>query len=71
MRIRRLSPRTRTRFLASGLFLIGLSTTANLLSPAGLSGESSDAQSLTKARAELAVDVQPAARRSPDCPAAG
>ena len=69
MRIRRLSPRIRTRFLASGLFLIGLSTTPTLLSPQGSPGEQPGTQN--PPRATLAADVSPAGQRVRNCPAAG
>lgn len=69
MRIRRLSPRTRTRFLASGLFLIGLSTTASLFTPEASPGEQPGARNLPTAT--LAADVKPDARRAVDCQAAG
>ena len=69
MRIRRLSPRARTRFLASGLFLIGLSTTASLLSPEQTPGEQPGAKPVPTAT--LAADAAPVAQRDRDCPAAG
>jgi hypothetical protein len=71
MRTRRLSPRTRSHCLACGLFLIGLSTTASLLSPAASPGEVPNLQNPPKAKATLAADVQTGTRRSVDCPARG
>ena len=69
MRIRRLSPKVRTRFLASGLFMIGLSTTASLLSPEEAINERPGAQALPTAA--LAGDVTPAVQTARDCRSAG
>jgi hypothetical protein len=69
MRTRRLSPRTRTRCLACGLFLIGLSTTASLLSPANPQGDRPGIHAQPKAT--LAADVKHEAQPAPGCSAAG
>ncbi len=69
MRIRRLSPQMRTRFLASGLFMIGLSTTASLLSPEEAVIERPGAHALPAAT--LAAEVTPAVQPSRDCQSAG
>jgi hypothetical protein len=69
MRIRRLSPRTRTRFLASGLFLIGLSTTASLLAPEESLREQPGIQVVPAAT--LAADTNPTVQHSRNCPEAG
>lgn len=65
MRIRPLSQKARTRFLASGLFLIGLSSTASLLTPV----EQPGAQVLPEST--LAADVTWEVRNPSDCPSAG
>jgi hypothetical protein len=69
MRIRHLSPQARTRFLASGLFMIGLSTTASLLAPEKAVREHPGAHALPKAT--LAADVTPANQRTRKCPSPG
>ena len=85
MRFRRLTPQARSRFLASGLFLIALSTTASLLAPdrsAGmtpklsteLSSELSSELSpdlSPRPSASLVVEVERTTRRTGDCPSAG
>lgn len=68
MRIRRLTPRSRTRLLACGLFLIGLSTTASLLSPV----EQSGVQPVSKTpAATLAAEATQVTGRTKACPTAG
>ncbi len=69
MRTRHLSPRTRTRCLACGLFLIGLSTTASLLTPPDLQGDEPGVQA--QPRATLAADVKTTVQPAPGCSAAG
>ncbi|MEE4173347.1 MAG: hypothetical protein V2I57_03765 [Xanthomonadales bacterium] len=80
MRFRRLTPRARSRFLASGLLLIGLSTTASLLSPdrsasvpPGFAPVEEVRQTTLPARptASLAAEVPPGAQRIDHCPSAG
>lgn len=80
MRFRRLTPTARSRFLASGLFLIGLSSTASLLSsdletevvPGHVSGKEIHQVTLpAEPRAALAAEVTPISKRIDDCPSAG